>query len=67
MHVSKPRGWHTVEGADASPIEQGDVLWVLARPRTQSWTRIRDIVATVAQLATIYLIIHNSNTSAPTN
>ncbi len=61
VRVSKPRGWHTVEGQDGSPLEQGDVVWVFAKPRTQSWARLRDIVGIAAQLATVYLVIRNTN------
>jgi protein involved in polysaccharide export with SLBB domain len=61
VRVSKLRGWHTIEAAGTGPLEQGDVVWVLRKPRSDAWSRIRDAIGIVASLATVYLVVQRSS------
>lgn len=64
LRLSRLRAWHTFHASGDDLVEDGDVIWVTERPRGKSWVFIRDTVGVLAQLATVYLVIHNTGSTS---
>jgi len=41
-------------------INAGDTVWVPAKAERSRWTILRDVLTTGAQIATVYLVIHQA-------
>ncbi|HSQ60548.1 MAG TPA: SLBB domain-containing protein [Acidobacteriota bacterium] len=50
-----------VEKGDVEALHEGDVVWVPARQRRSFWSSARDVLTTVAQVVTIYLVVREAN------
>ncbi|HET7904554.1 MAG TPA: SLBB domain-containing protein, partial [Candidatus Eisenbacteria bacterium] len=49
-----------VEKDDVGALREGDVVWVPARQRRSFWGTARDVLTTVAQAVTIYLVVREA-------
>ena len=41
-------------------IRSGDTVWVPAKAPRSSWAVLRDVITTTAQIATVYLVVHQA-------
>ncbi|HEU4726095.1 MAG TPA: SLBB domain-containing protein [Candidatus Eisenbacteria bacterium] len=46
-----------VGASDVDALHAGDIVWVPAKAPRSSWATLRDVLTTLAQVATIYLVI----------
>lgn len=49
-----------VSADEAGALRPGDVVWVPTRPERSTWATVRDVLTTAAQVATIYLVVHQA-------
>jgi protein involved in polysaccharide export with SLBB domain len=49
-----------VSADEAGDLRPGDVVWVPARPDRSTWATVRDVLTTAAQVATVYLVVHQA-------
>ena len=45
---------------DAGALESGDVIWVPYKAERSAWATFRDVLTTAAQVATVYLVVHQA-------
>ncbi|MGE5175847.1 MAG: SLBB domain-containing protein [Hyphomicrobiales bacterium] len=45
---------------EASRLHAGDVVWIPSKEEKSLWDRLRDLLTTASQAATIYLVIHQA-------
>jgi protein involved in polysaccharide export with SLBB domain len=60
MRVTVARTGQQMKPGDAGAINAGDTVWVPAKPPRNVWTTVRDVLTTAAQVATVYLVIHQA-------
>jgi protein involved in polysaccharide export with SLBB domain len=60
MRVTVARTGQQMKPSDAGAINAGDTVWVPAKPPRNVWTTVRDVLTTAAQVATVYLVIHQA-------
>jgi len=60
LRVTVARTGQQMKAGEAGPIRAGDTVWVLGRPERSTWAAVRDVLTTAAQVATIYLVIHQA-------
>ncbi len=60
LRVTVARTGQQMKPEDAGPIGAGDTVWVPAKPERSRWSVIRDVLTTAAQVATVYLVIHQA-------
>lgn len=46
--------------SEAGALRPGDAIWVPTKPERNTWGTLRDVLTTVAQVATIYLVVHEA-------
>ena len=52
---------HQMVPADDAPgLRPGDVVWVPAREKGNFWNTFKDLLLVVAQLSTLYLVVHDA-------
>ncbi len=49
-----------VSADEAGDLRPGDVVWVPTRPDRSTWSTVRDVLTTAAQVATVYLVVHQA-------
>ena len=60
MRVTKVASGQPVRVADVATIDDGDLVWVPERGHVGFTKSAGNVVAFVAQIATVYLVIHQS-------
>jgi len=55
--ILKARNGSQLRYSHTIAIDPGDILFVPQRPRTTSWERIKDVIAVVAQVATVVIVV----------
>lgn len=58
--VTIARTGQQVKPKDLGAIRAGDTVWVPAKPHRSGWATVRDVLTTGAQIATVYLVIHQA-------
>jgi len=58
--VTVARTGQQMKPRDAGMIRAGDTVWVPAKPHRSGWATFRDVLTTGAQIATVYLVIHQA-------
>jgi polysaccharide biosynthesis/export protein len=49
-----------VSVSEAGALRPGDAIWVPAKPERSTWGTVKDVLTTAAQIATVYLVIHQA-------
>jgi hypothetical protein len=60
LRVTVARTGQQMKSKDAGAIRSGDTVWVPAKPPRSGWAVLRDVITTAAQVATVYLVIHQA-------
>ena len=60
LRVTVARTGQQMKSKDAGAIRSGDTVWVPAKPPRSKWATVRDVITTAAQVATVYLVIHQA-------
>ena len=60
VRVTVARTGQQMKAGDAGPVGAGDTVWVPAKPERNGWGTVRDVLTTGAQIATVYLVIHQA-------
>ena len=60
MRVTVARTGQQLKPGDTGAIGAGDTVWVPAKPERSPWAAVRDVLTTTAQIATVYLVIHQA-------
>ena len=60
MRVTVARTGQQMKSKDAGAIRSGDTVWVPAKAPRSSWAVLRDVITTAAQIATVYLVVHQA-------
>ncbi len=60
VRVTVARTGQQMKTGDAGAIGSGDTVWVPAKPERSKWATVRDVLTTAAQVATVYLVIHQA-------
>ncbi len=60
MRVTVARTGQQMKPGDTDAIHAGDTVWVPAKPQRSGWATVRDVLTTGAQIATVYLVIHQA-------
>ncbi len=60
MRVTVARTGQQMKPSDAGAINAGDTVWVPAKPERSPWATVRDVLTTAAQVATVYLVVHQA-------
>ena len=58
--ITIARTGQQVKPGDAAAIGAGDTVWVPSKPERSRWATVRDVLTTAAQVATVYLVIHQA-------
>ncbi len=60
MRVTIARTGQQVKPKDLPSIRAGDTVWIPAKRQRNGWATVRDVLTTAAQIATVYLVIHQA-------
>jgi protein involved in polysaccharide export with SLBB domain len=60
LRVTVARTGQQMKPGDTGGIHAGDTVWVPAKPQRSGWATLRDVLTTGAQIATVYLVIHQA-------
>jgi protein involved in polysaccharide export with SLBB domain len=60
MRVTVARTGQQMKPGDAGAIHEGDTVWIPSKPPRNVWTTVRDVLTTAAQVATVYLVVHQA-------
>lgn len=58
--VTVARTGQLMKPGDTGAIDAGDTVWVPQKPERNRWGTLRDVLTTAAQIATVYLVIHQA-------
>jgi protein involved in polysaccharide export with SLBB domain len=60
MRVTVARTGQQMKPGEVGAIRPGDTIWVPAKAERSKWAVLRDVLTTAAQIATVYLVIHQA-------
>ena len=60
VRVTVARTGQQMKAGEMGVLQAGDTIWVPAKPERNTWATLRDILTTAAQIATVYLVIHQA-------
>lgn len=49
-----------VGAREAGPLRAGDIVWIPAKPEKSTWAVLREVLTTAAEIATVYLVVHQA-------
>jgi len=58
--ITVARTGQQMKTKDSGSLRAGDTVWVPSKPPRSGWATFRDVLTTAAQIATVYLVIHQA-------